>query len=131
MPSVVQEDQPAGSPLLLPGLQYRRIAVEGVTIGVRENTTLFNETSFAGWTSGVLLEEAMNAGGLTPSGTPRATEVKSDLYFLKNESVDGLAPSLTFIAGEPTNISCWFTARVENGTPTLTNGGQLACETNS
>ena len=47
---------------------------------------------------------------------------------IKGNTLDGMAPPLTFKAGQVHDVNCWFTARVENGVPTLVNGGQVTCE---
>ena len=38
--------------------------------GLRENTVSFSEGSVLGWTDGLLLNDAVKAGGLTTSATP-------------------------------------------------------------
>jgi branched-chain amino acid transport system substrate-binding protein len=96
--------------------------------GVRENANLFSQQDFMSWASGMLLKDAIKAGGLTSSDTPTPAEVVKGLLSLKGDTVDGLTPPLTFVAGQPHNINCWFTARVRNGVPSLVNKGQKSCE---
>jgi branched-chain amino acid transport system substrate-binding protein len=38
-----------------------------------------------------------------------------------------MAPPLTFTAGQPHTIDCWFTGKVINGTPSMVNNGQVTC----
>lgn len=80
------------------------------------------------WASGLLLEDAVKAGGLAPTGTPSAAEVVSGLAALKGDTLDGLAPPLTFVAGQPHPVHCWFTFRVQNGKPTIEDGGKVSCQ---
>jgi branched-chain amino acid transport system substrate-binding protein len=102
-------------------------AIEKYSPGLQGNANLYNETDFMAWTSGVLLAHAIKAGGLTATATPTAAEVVQGLLALKGDTLDGLTVPLTFTAGQPHNISCWFTARVQNGVPSLVNNGQTTC----
>jgi branched-chain amino acid transport system substrate-binding protein len=96
--------------------------------GVRENNNLFVEDAFTLWTSGVLLEDAVKAGGLTASATPTAAEVTTGLAALKGDTLDGMAPPLTFTPGKPHTVDCWFTARVQGGVTSVQDNGQVTCE---
>ncbi len=44
-----------------------------------------------------------------------------------NTAIDKYFPPLTFTAGQPHNINCSFTTRVQNGIPALVNNGQVSC----
>jgi branched-chain amino acid transport system substrate-binding protein len=113
-----------------PEVQAANAAMDKYFPGVRENTNLFVHDAFTVWISGKLLEDAVKAGGLTASGTPSAAEVITGLNSLKSDTVGGLTSPLTFTAGQPHTVDCWFTARVQNGgTATVENGGQPTCET--
>jgi branched-chain amino acid transport system substrate-binding protein len=83
------------------------------------------------WASGILLEDAVKAGGLGPTGTPTAAEIIKGLQSLKGDTLQGLSPPLTFTAGQPHPIDCWFTFRVQNGTPSMTNSGKPTCKQGS
>ena len=80
-----------------PAVQAAKTAVDKAYPGVWENATLFSRQDSMSWSSGMLLEDAVKAGGLTPP--------------------------LTFTAGQPHNASCWFAARVQGGVPSLVNSG--------
>lgn len=110
-----------------PAVQAFNSAMDKYYPGVRENANLFIEDAFQAWISGKLVEDAIKAGGLTPTGNPNSAEVTKGLDSLHNDTVQGLAPPLTFVAGKPHNIDCWFTARVNNGVPSLENGGKVSC----
>jgi branched-chain amino acid transport system substrate-binding protein len=112
----------------IPAVQTANAAIDKYFPGVRENANLYNESDFMSWTSGVLLEDAVKAGGLTASATPSAAEVTTGLDSLKGDTLQGLAVPLTFTSGQPHNISCWFTVRVQDGVPKLVNNGQVSCE---
>lgn len=88
-------------------------------------------TSVETWASGLLLEHAVTAGGLKAGDTPSAAEITQGLNSIKGDTLDGLAPPLTFTAGQPHPVDCWFTFRVQSGTPSLTNGGNVTCKNGS
>jgi branched-chain amino acid transport system substrate-binding protein len=77
------------------------------------------------WAGAELFEAAAKAGQLTPSSTP--ADVKKGLYALRNETLGGLAPPLTFTAGKPAFVACYFTEKVQGGTLASTNGDKPAC----
>lgn len=112
-----------------PGVQAANAAMDKYFPGVRENGNIYLHDAFTLWVSGVLLEDAIKAGGLTASGTPTAAEVVTGLTSLKGDTVGGLTSPLTFTSGQPHTVDCWFTARVHNGgTATVENNGQPTCE---
>ncbi len=111
----------------IPAVQAANAAIDKYYPGVRENANLYSETDFMAWISGALLADAIKAGGLTAGATPTAAEVTQGLDSLKSDNLQGLTVPLTFTAGQPHNISCWFTTRVQNGTPSLVNNGQVTC----
>jgi branched-chain amino acid transport system substrate-binding protein len=115
----------------VPAVQTANAAIEKYYPGLQENAQLYNETDFMAWISGMLLQDAVKAGGLTPSATPTAAEVVQGLLALKDDTLQGLTVPLNFTAGQPHNINCWFTTRVQNGVPSLVNNGQKSCETST
>jgi len=110
-----------------PAIQQMNAAIDKYYPGLRNNTNVWNQEAVNGWISGLLLEAAVKAGGLTASSTPSAAEVIKGLGALKANTLDGMAPPLTFASGVPHAVDCWFTAEVENGKPVLLNGGKLTC----
>jgi hypothetical protein len=64
------------------------------------------ESTVSTWAAGLLMADAVKAGGLTATGTPSAAEITQGLESLKGDTLEGLAPSrrvnLTpFTAGSP------------------------------
>jgi branched-chain amino acid transport system substrate-binding protein len=114
-----------------PAVQTMNAAVDKYYPGLRSNATYWTELDVGGWASGLLLEDAVKAGGVTASDTPSAAEIVSGLDSLKGDTLEGMSPSLTFAAGQMHTIDCWFTARVQNGVPSVVNGGKLTCEPTS
>jgi branched-chain amino acid transport system substrate-binding protein len=79
------------------------------------------------WSGGLLFQAAAKAAHLTPSSTP--ADVKKGLYALKNETLDGVAPPLTFTPGKPAFIPCWFGQQVKAGKFASLNGNKPSCLT--
>jgi branched-chain amino acid transport system substrate-binding protein len=77
------------------------------------------------WAGAELFETAAKASGLTPSSTP--ADVKKGLYALRNETLGGLAPPLTFTPGKPAFVPCYFTEKIQGGTVASTNGDKPVC----
>jgi branched-chain amino acid transport system substrate-binding protein len=114
-----------------PAMQTMNAAVDKYYPGLRSSTLQWNQLAAYSWPSGLLLEDAIKAGGLTSSDTPTAAEVVKGLESLHGDTLQGLAPPLTFAAGQPHSIKCWFTSKIVNGVKTIvTNsaGSQVSCE---
>jgi branched-chain amino acid transport system substrate-binding protein len=77
------------------------------------------------WAGGLLFQKAAEAAHLTPTSTP--ADVKRGLYALKNETLDGLAPPLTFTPGKPTIAGCYFPLKIASGNFTSTGNGAPMC----
>jgi branched-chain amino acid transport system substrate-binding protein len=115
----------------IPAIQAMNTAVDKYYPALRNNTTAWSGLAAYAWPSGLLLEDAVKAGGLTTSATPSAAEVVKGLESLKGDTLQGLAPPLTFPAGQPHPINCWFTSKIVNGAKTVVNGNQVSCENGS
>jgi branched-chain amino acid transport system substrate-binding protein len=115
----------------VPGVQAMNAALDKYYPGLRTNATLFVQADADAWYAGLLLRDAVKAGGLTASDTPSAAEVIKGLTSLKGDTIGGLVPPLTFTPGQPHAVSCWFTARVQNGVPSVVNNGQVTCANGS
>lgn len=114
-----------------PAIEAMNNAVDKYYPRLRNNPNVWYQGAALGWPSGILLEDAVKAGGLGASDTPSAAEIVKGLESLKGDTLEGLAPPLTFPAGQPHPIHCWFTARVHNGVTHLMNNGQVTCENGS
>jgi branched-chain amino acid transport system substrate-binding protein len=97
--------------------------------GLRKNASIYNEGDLALWTSGLLFQDAAKAGGVGANGsTPTAAQVVKGLEALKGDTLGGLAPPLTFKAGKPHPIDCWFSSAVIHGKFTLPDGTTTVCQ---
>jgi branched-chain amino acid transport system substrate-binding protein len=96
--------------------------------GLIQNSNVWVENSVLSWVSGVLLQHGAQAGGLKASDTPSAAEVVKGLESLHGDTLNGWSPPLTFTAGQPHSVDCWFTLQVKNGNASLIDGGKTTCE---
>ena len=112
-----------------PATQAMNAAFDKYYPGLRKSSD-FNE-QFAGlWISGLLLEDAAKAGGVGANGsTPTSAQLTTGLQSLKGDTVDGLAPPLTFPAGQAHPVHCWFESAMHNGAFSLPDGTATTCET--
>ena len=111
-----------------PSIQQMNAAIDKYYPGMRSNGNEFSELAAYSWPSGLLLQDAVKAGGLGPSDTPSAAEVVKGLEALKGDTLQGWAPPLTFAPGKPHPVDCWFVGRLQNGVPSVLNNGQVSCE---
>jgi branched-chain amino acid transport system substrate-binding protein len=103
-------------------------AIDKYYPGLRSNTD-FNEYSMGSWPSGLLFQAAAAAGGLGANGsTPTSAQLTAGLDAIKGNTLDGMAPALTFTPGQPHPVDCWFTFALKNGTFSLPNGTSPTCE---
>ena len=112
-------------------VQPMNAALDKYFPGLRTNTNEYSETSAEAWPAGLLIADAVKAGGLTAAGTPSAAEVTTGLQSLHGDTLDGWSPPLTFPAGKPHSIDCWIVGHVSNGTPSLLNDGRATCQSAS
>ncbi len=70
----------------------------------------------------------LKSGGLSPGETPSSAEIITGLDSLKGDDLQGMAPPLTCTAGKATSVDCWFTGRIQDGSPELENNGQVSCD---
>jgi branched-chain amino acid transport system substrate-binding protein len=114
-----------------PAVKTMDAAVDQYYPGLRSNKTEWSEYALEAWTGGLLIADAVKGAGLGASAEVTPAAVTTGLNSIKNDTLDGLAPPLTFTAGKPHPVSCWYTARLLNGTPTLVDGGKLTCANGS
>jgi branched-chain amino acid transport system substrate-binding protein len=112
-----------------PAVAAMNAALDKYYPGMREKVDVYNEFSMGAWPSGLLFEAAAKAGGVGANGTaPTSADLIKGLNSLKSETLDGMAPPLTFTAGQPHPADCWFTYALKNGKFSLPNGTSTTCE---
>lgn len=80
------------------------------------------------WVSMELLKAAVLAGG---SGPVTAQSIKNGLYTLKNDTLGGLAPPLTFLPGQVNLQNCYFQLGISGGKFTAPVGSNTSCAPNA
>jgi branched-chain amino acid transport system substrate-binding protein len=76
------------------------------------------------WTAMQLFAAAVKAGG---SGAVTSDSIKNGLYTMKDETLGGLAPGLTFVKGQTNLQNCWFVLGISNGAFTAPDGLKTSC----
>jgi branched-chain amino acid transport system substrate-binding protein len=109
-----------------PAVQTMNAAIDKYFPGL-ENQPTWTELSGSAYAGGLLLQAALQDGGLTSNTSATAALVVKGLESMKGETLGGMAPPLTYEPGKPHSISCWFTAEVVNGQAQMTNGGNTTC----
>jgi branched-chain amino acid transport system substrate-binding protein len=117
----------------IPAVRQMNAAYDKYFPGLRKDyaTTDYSQHALQAWASGLLLADAVKAGGLTPTGTPSAAEIVRGLESLKGDTLDGMAPPLTFPAGKPHPIHCAFEGNIVKGVTTVGNNGKAICQNGS
>jgi branched-chain amino acid transport system substrate-binding protein len=111
-----------------PEIQTMNAAFDKYYPGMR-SSSLYQEAYASMWASGLLFADAAKAGGLGANGTtPTSAELIKGLESLHGDTLDGMAPPLTFTAGQPHPVHCWFEALMKNGKASLPNGTATTCE---
>jgi branched-chain amino acid transport system substrate-binding protein len=113
-----------------PAVNAMNSATDKYYPGLRKSS-LYSGFAEQAWAGGLLLQAAFKNAGLTASETPTSAQIFQGLNSMKNETLGGFSPPLTFEAGKPHPVDCWFTAKVENGTVGIVNNGQVSCENTS
>ncbi len=112
-----------------PEITAMNAALDKYYPGLRSNGVNFTEYAMGAWPSGLLLADAAKAGGLTAGGPLTSAMLVKGLESLKGDTLDGMAPPLTFTPGKPHPVDCWFNFALKNGKFSLPNGAKSTCET--
>jgi branched-chain amino acid transport system substrate-binding protein len=89
----------------------------------------YSQHALTAWSSGLLLQDAVKASKLTRTAKPSAAEIVKGLLSLKGDTLDGMAPPLTFVAGKPHIVDCGFEGNIVDGITSVGNGGKPVCGT--
>ncbi|MEV6322665.1 ABC transporter substrate-binding protein [Nocardia sp. NPDC051787] len=99
-------------------------ALEKYIPGLRDSAD-FSSPLLWPWAGGQLFLAAAKAANLSPSST--SADVVKGLRTLRDETLDGLAPPLTFPEGRPAFPLCYFTGNTKGGAFHSDNGGKPTC----
>jgi branched-chain amino acid transport system substrate-binding protein len=87
----------------------------------------YSEEATENYVSGLILGEAVKKAGAGTNGPITSSEVLNGLYQMRNDTVGGMAPPLTYIKGQPNPSRCWFWIRIQNGKFTTPYGTAATC----
>ena len=79
------------------------------------------------WAGAQLFAEVADLAKLTPEST--SADVVAGLAMVKDETLDGVSPPLTFVTGKTTFPLCYFTSKVTKKEFKLLNNGESTCLT--
>jgi branched-chain amino acid transport system substrate-binding protein len=123
--AITTQSNPVLADQSIPALKTFHTALDKYEPGVSKGEQ-YNEIDSSVWAGGQTFKLAAERAKLTPDSTP--ADVLKGLYTFKNETVEGLTPPLSYVAGKPTFVTCWFAQEIKSGkfTP-LTQGAQPHC----
>jgi branched-chain amino acid transport system substrate-binding protein len=85
----------------------------------------YNELAAEAWMSGKEIQAAVTAAKV--SGAPTSAEIVKGLDSFHDQTLDGLAPNLTYTAGKPHPVDCWYYALLKNGKYSTPYGLKTFC----
>jgi branched-chain amino acid transport system substrate-binding protein len=91
----------------------------------------YGELPMETWVAGKMFQAAATAGHLGASGAPTSAQLIKGLDSLHGATLGGLAPPLTFTAGKPHPVDCWYYALLKNGKYSTPFGLKPVCSTSS
>jgi branched-chain amino acid transport system substrate-binding protein len=108
-----------------PAVAEMNAAINKYSPGVIQQAATWTEQGAMAWSGGLLLAAAVKNAGVTASTTVTPALVVTGLNKVSNETLGGFAPPLTFTAGKPHTVSCWYTGKIQNGKESQVGG--LSC----
>jgi branched-chain amino acid transport system substrate-binding protein len=91
----------------------------------------YGELPMETWVAGKMFQAAAAAGHLGVKGAATSAELIKGLDSLHGDTLGGLAPPLTFTAGKPHPVDCWYYALLKNGKYSTPFGLNPVCSTSS
>lgn len=111
-----------------PAIKTMDAAIKKYAPGTLNNAT-YGEYPMFIWISGKLFQAAAAAGHVGVNGAATAAEVVKGLDSLHGDTLDGLAPPLSYKAGKPNPVDCWYYAQLKNGKFVAPSGLKDFCAT--
>lgn len=112
-------------------VQHMNEALDKYYPGLRNDAEAWSGFAAQAWIAGLLIEDAVKQSGAQASAAVTAEMIIKGLNAIKNNTLGGWTPPLTFSAGRTHAVDCWFTARLQDGKPMLVDHGQLTCRDGS
>ena len=108
----------------IPGIKAFSDALDSYLPDLK-NSPQFSAPLLMPWAGGQLFAAAAKVGSLTPTST--GADITKALLSLKDETLDGIAPPLSFTAGKPAFPTCYFTGILKDKQFQSQNGGKPVC----
>ena len=122
-------EMPNASPTsTIPAIKQMTAAFNKYKPGLTKQAN-YSEINVQAWAGGELFEAAAKAGKLGANGsTPTSAQLYKGLYALHGDTLNGLAPPLTFVKGKPNPVDCWANyVLLKNGKFTTPFGTGTVC----
>jgi branched-chain amino acid transport system substrate-binding protein len=88
----------------------------------------YGEEAVAMYVSGLLLGKAVQVGNAGKKGPVTTSEIYTGLYSIHHNTLGGMAPPLTFTAGKPSPVDCWYWIGIHNHKFTTPYGTAPFCK---
>jgi branched-chain amino acid transport system substrate-binding protein len=109
-----------------PAVTQMNATLDKYSPGLRQDATTWSEYAAQAWTGGLLIEQAIKASGLAAGDAVTPAAIQTGLDKTTKNTLGGFSPPLTFVAGKPNPVDCWFTGRVQGGKASQVGG--LTCQ---
>ncbi|WP_198152983.1 ABC transporter substrate-binding protein [Pseudofrankia sp. DC12] len=110
-----------------PAITALNTAMDKYYPGVRTAATTPSEILVGMWAAGILVEDATKASGTAKGTTLTAAQLKKGLESLNGDTLQGLAPPLTYAPGKDHPVDCWFIGHFTNGKGSVVGDGKPSC----
>jgi branched-chain amino acid transport system substrate-binding protein len=110
-----------------PAVTAMNTAVDKYYPGLRTSAAQWTEFAAQGWAAGELIAQAVTAAGVPAGRAVTGAGLAKGLQSIQGTAVDGWTPPLTFTAGKPHPVDCWYAAKFASGSPSMLNGGKAVC----
>ena len=110
-----------------PAIEAMNKALDKYAPGILKNVN-YGELPMETWVAGKMFQAAAAAGKLGAGGkAPTSAQLVKGLDSLNGTTLGGLAPALTFTAGKPHPVDCWYYALLKDGKYTTPLGLKPTC----
>jgi branched-chain amino acid transport system substrate-binding protein len=109
----------------IPQVKQFNAALDKYYPDLRESAQFGLSGSWDTWLGGRLFEAAAKAAKLAPTSTPE--DLKTGLYSLKDETLEGATAPLNYVKDQPTFLTCYFVMGIQDGKYTSPQGTDPKC----
>ena len=88
----------------------------------------YNQDNVSMYASAVLFGKALQRGTAGQSGPVTTKEIYNGLYSIRNDTLGGLSPPLTFKPNQPNPVDCWYWIGLSGGRFTTPYGLKPVCK---